>query len=101
MSDPWHPQTHPPPPPQIIRERCPCHLYFDLEYVPALNPGADGNALVRLLVDEVAEALKVRSSFNRLAGWAWSVCPSVVCQVGLVGSEGEVNHLACSRSTHL
>jgi hypothetical protein len=53
---------------QIIRERCPCHLYFDLEFVPALNPRLDGNGLVRLLVDEVAEALRVRGGAG-VAGW--------------------------------
>ncbi|GBF87730.1 hypothetical protein Rsub_00441 [Raphidocelis subcapitata] len=42
---------------EIIRQGCPCHLYFDLEFVPALNPGLDGSALVALLVEEVREAL--------------------------------------------
>jgi hypothetical protein len=40
---------------EVIQEGHPCHLYFDLEYSTASNPGRDGAALVgclcRLLQD--------------------------------------------------
>jgi hypothetical protein len=40
---------------EVIQEGRPCHLYFDLEYSTASNPGRDGAALVgclcRLLQD--------------------------------------------------
>jgi len=43
---------------QVIREARPCHLYFDLEFVPAANPGADGDALVAALLRLVADKLR-------------------------------------------
>ncbi|EFJ49295.1 hypothetical protein VOLCADRAFT_120785 [Volvox carteri f. nagariensis] len=42
---------------EILREGSPCHLYFDLEFVPEFNPGVCGDLLVDLLVDLVAEEL--------------------------------------------
>ena len=44
---------------EIIRQGCPCHLYLDLEFVPELNPSTDGGGLVRLIVEEIGEALRV------------------------------------------
>ena len=41
----------------MIRERRPCHLYMDLEYVPALNPTADGDALVAALLALISDAI--------------------------------------------
>ncbi|GLI64982.1 hypothetical protein VaNZ11_008406, partial [Volvox africanus] len=42
---------------EIIKEGMPCHLYFDLEFVPGFNPGVCGDSLVDLLVGLVAEEL--------------------------------------------
>ncbi|KAF6261704.1 hypothetical protein COO60DRAFT_1699647 [Scenedesmus sp. NREL 46B-D3] len=43
---------------EIIRQASPCHLYFDLEFCPASNPGLDGAALVVLLLAGVAQQLQ-------------------------------------------
>jgi hypothetical protein len=40
---------------EVVQAGCPCHLYFDLEYSTAANPGACGNALVNVLVGLVRE----------------------------------------------
>lgn len=45
-------------PSQVIREARPCHLYFDLEFVPAINPGACGDAFVDALLRLVAAELR-------------------------------------------
>ena len=45
----------------MIRERRPCHLYLDLEYLPAANPDADGDALVDALLDLVSDGIRCRS----------------------------------------
>ena len=45
-------------PAQVVRERRPCHLYFDLEFVPAANPGVDGAALVPRLLDLLEATLR-------------------------------------------
>ncbi len=51
---------------QVIRERRPCHLYLDLEYVPAANPGADGDALVDALLSLVSDGIRrVRRCLRR------------------------------------
>ena len=43
---------------QVVREGTPCHLYFDLEYVPEHNPIFDGASMVLLLVELVRKALR-------------------------------------------
>ena len=43
---------------QVIREGRPCHLYMDLEYVPAVNPDADGEALVEALLCLVSDGIR-------------------------------------------
>ncbi len=43
---------------QVIRERRPCHLYLDLEYAPAANPGADGDALVDALLRLISDSIR-------------------------------------------
>lgn len=43
---------------QVVRERRPCQLYFDLEYVPAHNPGANGDALLERLLQLLEAALR-------------------------------------------
>uniref|UniRef100_A0A383WFI1 DNA-directed primase/polymerase protein n=1 Tax=Tetradesmus obliquus TaxID=3088 RepID=A0A383WFI1_TETOB len=43
---------------EIIRQASPCHLYFDLEFCPASNPGLNGAALVVLLLAGVAQQLQ-------------------------------------------
>lgn len=43
---------------QVIRERRPCHLYLDLEYVPAANPESDGPALVDTLLSLISEHIR-------------------------------------------
>eukprot|EP01135_Chromosphaera_perkinsii_P002987 Nk52_evm9s232 gene=Nk52_evmTU9s232 len=42
---------------ELIREGCPCKLYFDLEFKIALNENADGNEMVKVLVDFVCKEL--------------------------------------------
>lgn len=41
-----------------MREGTPCHLYFDLEFVPELNPGFDGPASVVTLVELVRQGMR-------------------------------------------
>ncbi len=43
---------------QVIRDGRPCHLYMDLEYVPAMNPDADGDALVDALLALVSHGIR-------------------------------------------
>ena len=43
---------------EVVREGRPCHLYLDLEFPCGLNPGADGDALVDVLVDALAAQLR-------------------------------------------
>lgn len=43
---------------QVVRERRPCHLYFDLEYVPGHNPAADGDTLLERLLQLLEAALR-------------------------------------------
>ncbi len=51
MSDPYSFESFPFPGwTQVIRADRPCHLYFDLEFSHAANPGVDGTALVDLVV---------------------------------------------------
>ena len=45
---------------ELIREGCPCHLYFDLEFKTAANPRADGAAMVRYLVELLKRELADR-----------------------------------------
>ena len=35
---------------EIIREDRACHMYFDIEYSKAANPGVDGDTVVDLVV---------------------------------------------------
>ena len=42
----------------MIREARPCHLYFDLEFVPAVNAGVQGDALVDALLRLVDAELR-------------------------------------------
>ncbi|CAM9110286.1 unnamed protein product, partial [Discosporangium mesarthrocarpum] len=42
---------------EIIREGMPCRMYFDLEFRKALNPGLDGEALVKTWINVVAGKL--------------------------------------------
>lgn len=39
---------------EIIREGCPCRMYFDLEFARGYNPGLDGEELVRAWINVVA-----------------------------------------------
>ena len=45
---------------EVLREGRPTHLYFDLEFVPAANPGVDGDGLVDALVDLLAADMRAR-----------------------------------------
>jgi hypothetical protein len=45
---------------EVLREGRPCHLYFDLEFVPAANPNLDGDALVDALVALVGADARAR-----------------------------------------
>ena len=49
---------------QVVREGTPCHLYFDLEYVPEHNPAFDGPAAVITLVDLVREGLRCATPYH-------------------------------------
>ena len=42
----------------MIREARPCHLYFDLEFVPSVNAGVQGDALADALLRLVAAELR-------------------------------------------
>ncbi|CAN0260853.1 unnamed protein product, partial [Ectocarpus sp. 12 AP-2014] len=42
---------------EIIREGCPCRMYFDLEFACDPNPGLDGEELVRAWINVVAGKL--------------------------------------------
>ncbi|CAM9146110.1 unnamed protein product [Ectocarpus fasciculatus] len=65
---PSHPPSPCPPSPtprpsplrhvyEIIREGCPCRMYFDLEFARGPNPGLDGEELVRAWINVVAGKL--------------------------------------------
>lgn len=45
---------------EVIRDGRPCHMYLDLEYVPAFNPTLDGHDLVKQLIDALLEGLANR-----------------------------------------
>ncbi len=47
---------------QVVREGRPCHLYFDLEYVPECNPDVKGDMMVALLLDLVRQGLQCAHS---------------------------------------
>lgn len=47
---------------QVVREGRPCHLYFDLEFVPACNPATDGDMMVTLLLDLVRRGLRCEAA---------------------------------------
>jgi hypothetical protein len=36
---------------ELIQDGVPCHIYFDLEFSKALNPGLDGDGMVVKLLD--------------------------------------------------
>lgn len=59
---------------EIIREKRPCRLYFDVEFAIPSNPELDGGQLVRKLIDCVAYEMYVR--FNR------RVCRRQIIQLG-------------------
>jgi hypothetical protein len=40
---------------EVVQAGCPCHLYFDLEFAAAANPGVCGDSLVNVLVGLVRE----------------------------------------------
>lgn len=42
---------------QVIRDGKPCHLYFDIEFVPSCNPDVDGPGLVDHLLAGVARCV--------------------------------------------
>lgn len=46
---------------EIVRESTPCHIYFDLEFSTAENPGVDGNVKVDCLLNIVASLVKYAS----------------------------------------
>ncbi len=43
---------------QVVREGRPCHMYFDLEYIPACNPLIDGEIMVTVLLNLVRMGLR-------------------------------------------
>ncbi|KAF5838046.1 hypothetical protein DUNSADRAFT_3480 [Dunaliella salina] len=49
---------------EIIRQGMPCHLYFDLEFDPRVNPDVDGDGLVDLLVLECVALMKELFNIN-------------------------------------
>lgn len=46
---------------EIIRERSPCRMYFDLEFTRGSNEGLDGEALVQAWINVVAGEESVRN----------------------------------------
>ncbi|GAB4817437.1 hypothetical protein N2152v2_004483 [Parachlorella kessleri] len=54
---------------EIIRQGWPCHLYFDLEYAVADNPGCDGPAAVDALLGLVAQLLQDKFSLQMEDSW--------------------------------
>ena len=55
---------------QVIRDGRPCHLYMDLEYVPAVNPDADGNALVDVLLALVSDGIRLARLMANMSNMA-------------------------------
>ena len=51
---------------KVIRDGRPCHLYMDLEYVPAVNPDAGGDALVDALLALVSDGIRFERTMARL-----------------------------------
>ena len=45
---------------ELLREDTPCHLYFDLEFSSAANPGLDGERCVDALLELLAEGMRCR-----------------------------------------
>ncbi|KAK9825930.1 hypothetical protein WJX81_007732 [Elliptochloris bilobata] len=58
---------------EVIREARPCHLYFDLEYVPAVNPGVQGDTLVDALLRLVAAELQSEWGLRLEPDWVWEL----------------------------
>ncbi|KAG1679310.1 hypothetical protein FOA52_009340 [Chlamydomonas sp. UWO 241] len=54
---------------EIIRQGRPCHLYFDLEYSTAANPGLDGPSMVVTLMELVALLFKERFNITLRDEW--------------------------------
>ncbi|KAI3426242.1 hypothetical protein D9Q98_008618 [Chlorella vulgaris] len=54
---------------EIIRQGAPCHLYFDLEFVPAENPARDGVAAVDGLLSLVREQLRASFQLDMQDSW--------------------------------
>ncbi len=64
---------------EVLRGDRPCHMYFDLEYSRAANPGADGNALVAELLQQLAVLLRWG---RKLGGCALCARSSVLAPCG-------------------
>ncbi|XP_024523407.1 DNA-directed primase/polymerase protein [Selaginella moellendorffii] len=54
---------------EIIRENTPCNLYFDLEFNRHTNQGADGDAMVDLLLQLLASTLYEAFSIRYNMAW--------------------------------
>ncbi|KAL4448454.1 hypothetical protein ABPG75_005673 [Micractinium tetrahymenae] len=54
---------------EIIRQGRPCHLYFDLEFATADNPGLDGEAATDAVVALVGEQLRGSFQLDLQPGW--------------------------------
>lgn len=46
---------------QVVREGRPCHMYFDLEFVPECNPLVDADMMVTILLNLVRMGLRCSS----------------------------------------
>ncbi|BDA45013.1 probable DNA-directed primase/polymerase protein at C-terminar half [Coccomyxa sp. Obi] len=63
---------------EVVREGRPCHMYFDLEYIPACNPLVDGEIMVTILLNLVRMGLRELWGLQLEDEWVWeldSSCP--------------------------
>ncbi|EIE21146.1 hypothetical protein COCSUDRAFT_43486 [Coccomyxa subellipsoidea C-169] len=58
---------------KVVREGRPCHMYFDLEYVPECNPLVDANMMVTILLNLVRMGLRELWGLQLEDGWVWEL----------------------------
>ncbi len=80
---------------QVIRDGRPCHLYMDLEYVPAVNLDADGDALVDALLALVSDGIRCGQSMANMA-----CLPSAVRLMGVARGMCKLCDRKCARGSN-
>ncbi|CAL8469241.1 g8782 [Coccomyxa elongata] len=58
---------------EVVREGRPCHMYFDLEYIPACNPLVDGEIMVTILLNLVRMGLRELWGLQLEDEWVWEL----------------------------